>query len=146
MAWKDWGNTLEIQRTLYIQFISSCLEYVSSSWPPLDIQHQPPEARKSPERSTTYNLKNHQEYPVDFLRLEANLKPLKDRYKRQVQKTGTLDCQPRIPESTWWRTMYHPDSRPDIAREQIQHASTMTSTLAQQRLPLNHGDTSPTSK
>ena len=34
MAWKDWGNSLEIQRTLYIQYTRSCLDYASSSWVP----------------------------------------------------------------------------------------------------------------
>ena len=35
MAWKDWGNALETQRTLYLQLIRTCLEYASSSWAPL---------------------------------------------------------------------------------------------------------------
>ena len=32
LAWKEWGNQLETQRTLYLQWIRSCLEYASSSW------------------------------------------------------------------------------------------------------------------
>ena len=34
MVWKNWGNSLEMQRTLYIQYIRSCLDYASSSWSP----------------------------------------------------------------------------------------------------------------
>ena len=32
LAGKDWGNSLECQRKIYLQYIRSCLEYASSSW------------------------------------------------------------------------------------------------------------------
>ena len=32
MAWKDWGNTVEVQRTLYLQFFRSVLEFSSTSF------------------------------------------------------------------------------------------------------------------
>ena len=32
MRAKDWGNSLETQRTLYIQYVRSALEYASPSW------------------------------------------------------------------------------------------------------------------
>ena len=31
---KDWGNSLETQRTLYIQYVRAVMEYASSSWTP----------------------------------------------------------------------------------------------------------------
>ena len=31
---KDWGNSLEAQRTLYLTYIRMALEYASSSWSP----------------------------------------------------------------------------------------------------------------
>ena len=35
MAWKYWGNTIEVQRTLYLQFCRSVLEFSSSAFTPL---------------------------------------------------------------------------------------------------------------
>ena len=32
LAGKDWGQSLESQRKLYLTYVRSCLEYASSSW------------------------------------------------------------------------------------------------------------------
>ena len=97
MAWKDWGNSLEIQRTLYIQFIRSCLEYASSSWSPWlsntnlqKLERVQNEALRSITRTT-------KTCPVDFLRLEANLEPLKDRYVKNDEIL--MDKYKRLPTS-----------------------------------------------
>ena len=97
MLWKDWGNSLEIQRTLYLQFIRSCLEYASSSWSPWisdtglakleRVQHESLRAATGLARTCQ----------VDFLHLEANVEPLGSRFKKL--DTIMYDKYARLPPS-----------------------------------------------
>ena len=82
LAWKEWGNQLETQRTLYIQWIRSCLEYASSSWSPwisntntLKLERIQREAL----RGMTGLAKTCQS---DFLHLEAGVEPLPARFEK----------------------------------------------------------------
>ena len=80
MLWKDWGNSLEVQRTLYLQFARSCIECASSSWAPwisdtglAKLQRVQNEALRSVAGLT-------KTCHIDFLHLEANIEPLKNRF------------------------------------------------------------------
>ena len=82
LAWKEWGNQLKTQRTLYIQWIRSCLEYASSSWSPwisntntLKLERIQREAL----RGMTGLAKICQS---DFLHLEAGVEPLPARFEK----------------------------------------------------------------
>ena len=82
MTWKTWGNSLETQRKLYLQYVRSCLEYGSSSWSPWI----PNTKKKKLETVQNEALRSAaglaKTCPVDFLRLETNVEPLADRYKK----------------------------------------------------------------
>ena len=82
LSWKDWGNSLETQRTLYLQYIRSCLEYASSSWAPWTSETGKTKLERvqnSALRSMTGLARTCQ---VDFLNLETNVEPLKERYRK----------------------------------------------------------------
>ena len=52
MAWKDWGNSLEVQRTLYIQYVT------------MYIRHQQEKARDHPKRSPAICSRISKNLPV----------------------------------------------------------------------------------
>ena len=79
MAWKDWGNALETQRTLYLQLIRTCLEYASPSWAPL-LENTKKEQLERVQNEALRNIAGlYKTCPIDFLRLETDIEPLKDR-------------------------------------------------------------------
>ena len=79
MAWKDWGNSNEVQRTLYLQFIRMCLEYASPSWAPLISDTKRKQLEKVQNEALRSVAGLYKTCPVDFLRLETNVEPLNDR-------------------------------------------------------------------
>ena len=82
MAWKDWGNEIQTQRALYLQYVRSCLEYASTSFVPLlpDTTIEMLEKIQNEALRSVAGL--YKTCPVDFLRLEANVEPLKVRYRK----------------------------------------------------------------
>ena len=97
MAGKDWGNNLEVQRTLYIQWVRSCLEYACSSW----FSWISDTNKERLERVQNEALRSigglAKTCPVDLLRLETKIEPLVLR----MEKTDeiTWDKYKRLPES-----------------------------------------------
>ena len=78
MANKSWGNPLETQRTLYIQYIRSALEYTSCSWSPWILDT----GLKRLQRIQNDALRSiagwTKTYPWEFLHLETGIEPLED--------------------------------------------------------------------
>ena len=97
MAWKDWGNSLEIQRTLYIQYTRSCLDYASSSWVPWisDCHMKKLETVQNEALRAMAGLTKT--CPNEFLNLETNIEPLRLRYEKNDEIT--MDGYLRLPET-----------------------------------------------
>ena len=108
MAWKDWGNSLEIQRTLYIQYIRSCLDYASSSWVPwiADCHMKKLETVQNEALRAMAGLTKT--CPNEFLNLETNIEPLRLRYEKNDEIT--MDRYLRLPET---------DSRRQLAERAV---------------------------
>ena len=95
MAWKDWGNSLEVQRTLYLQWVRSALEYAGSSWTSWisDTKMKKLErVQKEALRAMAGLTKTCQE---DFLNLETGVEPLAVRFKKIDEIT--YDKYARLP-------------------------------------------------
>ena len=79
LAGKDWGQSMEAQRALYITYIRSSLEYAAPSWFPWISRT----ARETLERVQNECLRvmtrMAKTTPIDFLRLQAGLEPLEER-------------------------------------------------------------------
>ena len=73
---KDWGQTMESQKSVYMGYMRSCLEYASSSWWPWISKT----AKERLERVQNAGLRAiaglAKGCPVDFLRLETGVEPL----------------------------------------------------------------------
>jgi ribonuclease HI len=105
MASKDWGNSLEMQRTIYLQYTRPALEYDSPSWSPWISDA----ARKSLQRVQNDALRAvvglTARTPIDFVHLEASVEPLKDRFEKnnlllreKYKRLGTNDARRRLLE------------------------------------------------
>ena len=93
---RDWGNSLESQRMLYITYIRSVLEYASSSWSPwiADTNLQKLQVIQNAALRSVAGL--YKTCPEDFLHLETGVKPLKYRY--EDNDDITWDRYARLPE------------------------------------------------
>jgi ribonuclease HI len=80
MAWKDWGNSNEVQRTLYLQYVRSCLEYASPAWASLIEKTKLEQLERVQNEALRCIAGLYKTCPVDFLRLETNIEPLRDRF------------------------------------------------------------------
>ena len=76
MAWKDWGNTVEVQRTLYVQYCRMVLEFSSSSFTPLLEKTNIEILERVQCEALRAVTRVYKTCPRDFLRLEANVEPL----------------------------------------------------------------------
>ena len=82
MAWKDWGNSLETQRTLYIQYIRSCFEYASSGWSPW-ISKTSLKKLEVLQREALRSIAGlTKDCPKDFIYLETDLERLVHRFEK----------------------------------------------------------------
>ena len=82
MSSKDWGNSLETQRMLYLQYVRSGLEYASSSWSPWISNcsmNRIQRVQNSALRSIAGLSKT---CPQDFLHLETGIEPIQDRFQK----------------------------------------------------------------
>jgi len=85
MSSKDWGNSLETQRTLYIQYVRSGLEYSSptwTSWISDSVLQKVQRVQNEALRSVGCLAKT---CPVDLLHLETGVEPLADRFAKNNQ-------------------------------------------------------------
>ena len=73
---KDWGQSLESQRKVYLTLIRTCIEYASSSWWPWIADT----AKKKLQRVQNAGLKAMASLasrcPTDFIHLETGIEPL----------------------------------------------------------------------
>ena len=82
MAGKDWGNSLEVLRALYLQYVRSCLEYASSSFIPLISATTLKQLERVQNEALRAIAGLYKTCPIDFLRLETNIEPLALRYQK----------------------------------------------------------------
>ena len=85
MAGKTWGNTVEIQRTLHIQYVRSALEYGSPCWSPWSSRSN----IKLLQRVQNDALRSvgglARTCPIDLLHLETGVEPLASRFAKNDQ-------------------------------------------------------------
>ena len=141
MAWKDWGNSLEVQRTLYIQFIRSCLEYASSSWSPWVSETNLNKLERVHNEALRSITGTTMTCPIEFLQLEGKMEPLSvcfkkndeilmDKYKElPLSYSRRAMVEDHVPPSLktrhGWRTSTKCE-RDDITRE---HTDTTNTTV-----------------
>jgi ribonuclease HI len=133
LAGKDWGQCLETQKSLYLTYIRSAIEYASPAWYPWISKT----ARKRLERIQNESLRIMSRLaktcPKDFLRLETGTEPLKQRLeknsrilwekyarlpiedkRRQMMET---EVKPRLKSRHGWRTTTAAKMKNNINRE-----------------------------
>ena len=96
MSGKDWGNSLETQRTLYIQYVRSALEFSSPSyagWVSDSVLQRMQRVQNEALRSVGCLAKT---CPVDLLHLETGVEPISDRFAKN-DKLLWERCK-RLPE------------------------------------------------
>ena len=79
---KDWGNSVETQRTLYIQYVRAVMEYASSSWTPWISKTNLLSLQRLQNQALRSIAGLHKDCPVDFLHLETGIEPLNNRYEK----------------------------------------------------------------
>ena len=82
MATKNWGNSLETQRTIYLQYVRPALEYISPSWSPWISESRENSLQRVQNDALRAIAGLTATCPVDFLHLETNIEPLKLRFKK----------------------------------------------------------------
>jgi ribonuclease HI len=112
LAWRDWGNSLEVQRTLYLQYVRSCLEYATSSWRGWSSQTSLLKAERVQNEALRSIGGLAKTCPVDFLRLETNVEPLSHRQKKIDEITW--DRYKRLPTSDARRRLVDDDVPPRL--------------------------------
>ena len=108
MATKDWGNSIDTQRTIYLQYIRSAMEYAASSWSPWASKTNIERLQKVQNQAMRAIASLTKTCPVDFLHLETNLEPIAFRFKKLDDITW--DRYARLPAS---------DSRNQLLREHV---------------------------
>ena len=93
---KDWGNTLETQRSLYIQYIRAVLGYASSSWVPWISNSNLQILQRIQNQALRSIAGLCRDCPVDFLHLETGIEPLINRYQKNDEIIW--DRYERLPE------------------------------------------------
>ena len=82
MATKNWGNSLESQRTIYLQYVRLALEYNSPSWVPWISNTRANSLQRVQNDALRSIVGLAATCPRDFLHLETNIEPLKLRFKK----------------------------------------------------------------
>ena len=85
MSTKDWGNSLETQRTIYKQYVRSAMEYASPSfnkWTAKTNIQRLQRIQNEALRSVGQLAKT---CPQDYLHLETGIEPLEDRFQKNDQ-------------------------------------------------------------
>ena len=97
LAGKDWGASMEQQRTIYIQFVRTILEYGSEGWSSWLAASNMERLEKVQNEALRTASRLAKGCPIDFLRLESNVEPLSVR----LQKNDEIlwDKYERLPET-----------------------------------------------
>ena len=145
MAGKEWGQSWETQRNLYLSYVRTTLEYASPSWYPWLSETK----KRKLERVQNEALRSisglTKTCPEDFLRVEANIEPLAKRMKKNDvlaweryerlpdedsrHKLVQADVPPRLLTRKGWRNetkadRFKPHLNRDVPRINIQPWST----------------------
>ena len=124
MANKEWGNSLETQRKLYVQYIRMCLEYASPSWSPWISETQEKRLQVIQNDALRSVAGLAKTCPVDFLHLETGIEPIRDRFLKNDKllwerysrceeedprrQTLDIDVPPRLKTRHGWRHKTRP--------------------------------------
>ena len=82
MSGKDWGNSIESQRTLYVQYVRACIEYASSSFRSWIGKAKRDKLEILQNEALRSIAQLARTCPVDFLRLETNIEPIANRLEK----------------------------------------------------------------
>ena len=112
LATKSWGNSLESQRALFIQYTRSVMEYASNSWNGWIADTY----RKKLQRVQNEALRSiaglAKTCPVDFLHLETGVEPIECRLDKN--DLITWDRYARLPTSDSRRQLIENDIPPRL--------------------------------
>ena len=82
MAGKSWGNTRETQRTIFVQYIRTSMEYGSPSWSPWISNTNMKAIQRVQNDALRSVVGSAATCPIDFLHLESNIEPIKQRMEK----------------------------------------------------------------
>ena len=82
MATKNWGNSLETQRKIYLQYNRTGLEYCAPSWSPWISKTKEDSLQRVQNDALRAIAGLTATCPIDFLHLETNIEPLKLRLEK----------------------------------------------------------------
>ena len=82
LAGKDWGQQLHSQRSLYVTYIRSALEYASPAWYPWIADDWKNKIESIQNECLRVMTRMAVGSPIDFRRVEANIEPLTDRIQK----------------------------------------------------------------
>ena len=82
MSGKKWGNTRETQRTIYVQYNRPALEYASPSWHAWTSKTHLETIQRVQNDALRAVVGAAATCPIDFLHLEANIEPIKNRLEK----------------------------------------------------------------
>ena len=99
MAGKDWGNSVETQRQIFIQTIRTLLEYGSPAWSSYLCKTTASTVQRIQNQGLRAIYKHAKTTPVDYLHLEAGVEPILNRWQK-------------IDDITWDRYARLPDTDP----------------------------------
>ena len=109
---KDWGNSLETQRALYLTYIRMVLEYASPSWSSWTASSNIQRLQRIQNEALRSVAGLYKTCPQDFLHLETNVKPLKFRYENNDDITW--DKYARLPETDQRRQLQLKEVEPRL--------------------------------
>ena len=108
LSTKDWGCSLEQQKSLYLTYIRSGLEYASPSWSPW-VSATNTKALQTVQNAALRSVGNlYKTCPEEFLHLETGVEPLSHRYKQNDDITW--DRYSRLPETDQRRVLQTTDA------------------------------------
>ena len=97
LAGKDWGQSLETQRALYLTYIRSAMEYASSSWYQWISTTNKGKLEAVQNQALRVMCRLCKTCPIDFLRLESGVEPLEVRMEKNCMITW--ERYERLPEN-----------------------------------------------
>ena len=133
MAGKDWGQSLESQKTLYATYIRSAIEYASPSWFPWISESSKKALERVQNESLRIMSRMAKDTPCDFLRLqtgveklesrlEKNSKVIRERYERLKETDSRRMIANRVVKTRLttrkgWRAATEDVAKMDICRD-----------------------------
>ena len=96
MSSKDWGNSVETQRNLVLQYVLSRLEYAAPSWSPWISKTDMRRLQTILNDALRTVVGLAKTCPQDFLHLEAGIEPLVDKFRKLNELTW--ERYARLPE------------------------------------------------